>query len=159
MNCKNLSHMTKFYPMCAVDLIWRGTIMLTKICIFITNASLIRRFTWCWNHFACGRFINSFRVPNHLTQLWTCLAIWNLGCLGGPWNQSVQCFRPWNHHHWWVHKYWNHGIHVSYCEKEMLLKDLERDADRGTPICVVTGFLGKGVETGCVTTLGRGVVT
>ncbi|KAG0555856.1 hypothetical protein KC19_11G008600 [Ceratodon purpureus] len=40
--------------------------------------------------------------------------------------------------------------------RERLLNDLEKDADRGTPICVVTGFLGKGVETGCVTTLGRG---
>ncbi|XP_024360187.1 aspartokinase 2, chloroplastic isoform X2 [Physcomitrium patens] len=40
--------------------------------------------------------------------------------------------------------------------RERLLKDLKADADRGTPICVVTGFLGKGVETGCVTTLGRG---
>lgn len=27
--------------------------------------------------------------------------------------------------------------------RERLLKDLERDADTGTPICVVTGFLGK----------------
>jgi len=27
--------------------------------------------------------------------------------------------------------------------RERLLKDLERDADRRTPICVVTGFLGK----------------
>lgn len=27
--------------------------------------------------------------------------------------------------------------------RERFLKDLERDADRGTPICVVTGFLGK----------------
>lgn len=27
--------------------------------------------------------------------------------------------------------------------RERLLKDLEKNADRGTPICVVTGFLGK----------------
>jgi len=33
--------------------------------------------------------------------------------------------------------------------RERLLKDLERDADRGIPICVVTGFLGK-VCSNCV---------
>jgi aspartate kinase len=27
--------------------------------------------------------------------------------------------------------------------RERLLKDLEREADKGIPICVVTGFLGK----------------
>lgn len=27
--------------------------------------------------------------------------------------------------------------------RERLVKDLEGDADRGTPVCVVTGFLGK----------------
>lgn len=40
--------------------------------------------------------------------------------------------------------------------RERLFNDLEKDAAKGTPICIVTGFLGKGIETGCVTTLGRG---